>query len=553
MHFLCTQLRDNSSARDSHIPGYSPRASFRQVHGGAAAARCIELRQRMSKVNMTAPPPESQFVDDYAIADGDGGVDRAWYLETHSDVAAVGADPVAHYLRQGWREGRDPRADFSSLGYLAANMHVEGNPLLHYLRTGERERGTDWYRLWRKGLFYPKGEQQVSPDAPFGAPGRAKLLFAGHEASRSGAPLILLRLMEGLQAITGAELYLLLERGGPLLEDYRRIAHVFVNHNGMLHREGGPRLSSMLGSIARPKPELAICNSADSWRLISAFRAAGVPHLISLVHERVIHYTSDIWRSIRENSDHVVLPADAVKAATTVVQPQFRDAYVIPQGLLAPEFGRGNRNAAHRVVREQLGLSPDTLLILGCGSQNMRKGTDLFVQLAARVCAQSRRKIHFLWVGAKEPNSVFSRLVELDISLLNLKSTVSLLDEVSVSEPYFLAADAFVLTSRDDPFPCVVHEAMACALPVFIFDGSGGAKEAIAHDCGIVVPYLDIETMAGALISALENPGRSGDMGRRAEERVRSVYRFSDYAKRIWDVCESVTGRSMPDVRASIA
>lgn len=502
---------------------------------------------------MAAPTAESQFAADYALADGNGGVDRAWYLETYTDVAAVGADPVAHYLQEGWREGRDPRVDFSTSGYLTANTSVEGNPLVHYLRTGVRGGSTDWYLLWKKGVFHPKGQHEVSASAPFGAQGRPKLLFAGHEASRSGAPLILLRLMEGIQALTGAELYLLLERGGPLLEDYGRLAHVFVNHNAMLYREGGPSLSRMLGSIAGPKPELTICNSADSWRLISALRAAGAPHVISLIHERVIHYTPEVWRSIHHNSDCVVFPADAVKAATASVLPQFRDAYVIPQGLLNPEFGRGDRNVARSTVRERLGLSPDTILVLGCGSQNMRKGIDLFVQLAARVRTQSRRKVHFVWVGAVEPGSVLSRLVELDISLLNLKSTVSLLDEVTDTEPYFLAADAFVLTSRDDPFPCVVHEAMACALPIIVFDSSGGANETVSDDCGIVVPYLDIEAMAGELISAIEDPGRSAGMGRRAELRVRSVYRFSEYAQRIWNVCESVTGRRVAAARASIS
>src|SRR5207237_3660212 len=51
-------------------------------------------------------------------------------------VAAAGADPVEHYLQFGWREGRDPRADFSTSGYLEANKQADGNPLLHSLRRG---------------------------------------------------------------------------------------------------------------------------------------------------------------------------------------------------------------------------------------------------------------------------------------------------------------------------------------------------------------------------------------------------------------------------------
>jgi hypothetical protein len=114
---------------------------------------------------------------------------------------------------------------------------------------------------------------------------------------------------------------------------------------------------------------------------------------------------------------------------------------------------------------------------------------------------------------------------------------------VADPEQYFLAADAFTLTSRDDPFPCVIHEAMACALPIVAFDGSGGAKEAISGGCGIVVPYLNIEAMARSLTSVIEDPLQHAGMGQSAELRVRSVYAFSEYAERIWEICEVVMGK----------
>jgi serralysin len=42
----------------------------------------------------------------------------------------------------GWKEGRDPSADFDTLGYLAANPDVAAaniNPLEHYLMFGVYE------------------------------------------------------------------------------------------------------------------------------------------------------------------------------------------------------------------------------------------------------------------------------------------------------------------------------------------------------------------------------------------------------------------------------
>ncbi|MCJ2136756.1 glycosyltransferase [Methylobacterium sp. J-026] len=48
-----------------------------------------------------------------------------------------GPAALRDYLRTGWRQGRDPRPDFSTAAYLAAHpflAHTEVNPFLHYLR-----------------------------------------------------------------------------------------------------------------------------------------------------------------------------------------------------------------------------------------------------------------------------------------------------------------------------------------------------------------------------------------------------------------------------------
>jgi hypothetical protein len=37
-----------------------------------------------------------------------GLFDAAWYLLENSDVRASGLDPLSHFCRYGWREGRRP-------------------------------------------------------------------------------------------------------------------------------------------------------------------------------------------------------------------------------------------------------------------------------------------------------------------------------------------------------------------------------------------------------------------------------------------------------------
>ena len=68
--------------------------------------------------------------------------DGASYIDRNPDVAAAGINPLVHYLKHGWREGRAPNALFDDLRYLRANPDVAAagwQPLLHYAMLGCRE------------------------------------------------------------------------------------------------------------------------------------------------------------------------------------------------------------------------------------------------------------------------------------------------------------------------------------------------------------------------------------------------------------------------------
>ncbi len=92
-----------------------------------------------------------------------------YYQHRYPDVLAVGIDPLEHYFRTGWREGRNPNHDFDTQYYLDANPDIRDagcHPFWHYLvagraegRLGARPGG---YR--RKILDEVKTPQQLSVD-----------------------------------------------------------------------------------------------------------------------------------------------------------------------------------------------------------------------------------------------------------------------------------------------------------------------------------------------------------------------------------------------------
>ena len=81
--------------------------------------------------------------------------DPEWYSETYPDVLANGEEPLNHFLKVGWAEGRMPHPLFDTEWYLRRYPDVENsgvNPLEHYLTVGWREKrqphawfDTEWY------------------------------------------------------------------------------------------------------------------------------------------------------------------------------------------------------------------------------------------------------------------------------------------------------------------------------------------------------------------------------------------------------------------------
>lgn len=73
--------------------------------------------------------------------------DTTYYLDRYLDVRAVAESSSAfealdHYIAMGWKEGRDPNADFSTEYYIESNPDVGAsgiNPFFHFLTVGRRK------------------------------------------------------------------------------------------------------------------------------------------------------------------------------------------------------------------------------------------------------------------------------------------------------------------------------------------------------------------------------------------------------------------------------
>ena len=122
-------------------------------------------------------------------------------------------------------------------------------------------------------------------------------------------------------------------------------------------------------------------------------------------------------------------------------------------------------------------------MILGVAfGWGVRKGLDVFCELSRRL---DKEKYQIVLVGTSEA---------IDKTLpKNIISIHRTTDQKELAEIY-TAADLFVNPTREENFPTVNMEALACGTPVITFN-TGGSPEMLNHLCGSVVEKDDIDSL----------------------------------------------------------
>jgi len=69
-----------------------------------------------------------------------GLFDPQYYLLNNPDVRKADMDPLWHFVKIGWKEGRKPSENFDTSLYLEKNKDLQSkdiNPLIHYIKSKE--------------------------------------------------------------------------------------------------------------------------------------------------------------------------------------------------------------------------------------------------------------------------------------------------------------------------------------------------------------------------------------------------------------------------------
>ncbi len=167
--------------------------------------------------------------------------------------------------------------------------------------------------------------------------------------------------------------------------------------------------------------------------------------------------------------------------------------------------------------REQHRLK-NKIIVLGVAfGWGARKGLDVFVELAKRLDEQYQ----IILVGTDD--KVDEHLPPNIISIHRTQNQQELAEIYS-------AADVFVNPTREENYPTVNMEALACGTPVVTFR-TGGSPEMLDDTCGSVVPCDDVDALEKEIIRVCkEKPYSKEQCVRKAQEFDQSK-RFKEYVE----------------------
>ncbi len=358
---------------------------------------------------------------------------------------------------------------------------------------------------------------------PRAAPRHVTLI--GHDAHPHGAQFLLLNLARAYRQ-AGLTVKIVLLDGGPLIEEYAQIAQLVQLPDPLRQRDEALRL---LRGLRNEHDEVAIINTTVSGNAAPLLQEAGYSP-ISLIHEmRSVYRQMDLegqMRALAESDVPTVFPARIVKTQfEEALGRKLNHALIRPQGLyLSP----APRDQADRdALRAEFGIPAKAPLLLGVGYIDRRKGVDLFLRSLAEMRAAGL-PAEAIWIGHADRDEL-PRIQAL-ADELGVASHVRFPGRRPDPARFYAAADLFLLTSREDPYPSVVLEAMAARLPVVLFAGQTGSEDLAQQGLALAVAAEDPAAMARAAADLLADAPRRDTMTADAARHIAANSCFNEYA-----------------------
>ena len=223
-----------------------------------------------------------------------------------------------------------------------------------------------------------------------------------------------------------------------------------------------------------------------------------------------VHRRSQQWVAISENNKQFICETFQIHPGKIIC---IYNGTSTPD---KPELDECARAQIRQKIRQELGLSDNTLILLTVARLGPQKGHNYLIPVIPHI-AKAFPNVHFVWIGEGE---LKASLIQ-DLESYQVSNKVSMLGYRDDVHRFLLASDLFVFPTYYEGQPFAVLEAMAQGLPV-VASATSGIPEVIEHQVhGLLFRTGDSCDLLETLRGALQQPGKMKEMADNAQHRVK--------------------------------
>ena len=355
------------------------------------------------------------------------------------------------------------------------------------------------------------------------------VLYVTHDCHPHGAQLNALAQVEGFIGKIGVRVHVAALGDGALLERFEAIAPV---HRIWEATDAQCAMADLALWLKERGITRAILNTAVCGQFAAVLKDNGFT-VVSLIHElpgviRSMGLGPSV-SEIAENADSIVFASTHIHAEFEKLARVRGEVHIRPQGVYKANRYKSAaaRSVARRQIRDKLGIDHGAPIVVNVGYGDERKGIDLFLEVADRV-VEDVPGVHFVWVGRISHMHVGAS-VRRRMERHRNGNRIHMVGWQEEPQLFYAGSDVLALTSREDPFPSTVLEAMDTGIPVVGFEGAGGFADLLRQGAGRLAHYGDLDEFAQIIRDLVLNQEQAQSLGARGREIIAEQFGWTKY------------------------
>lgn len=253
----------------------------------------------------------------------------------------------------------------------------------------------------------------------------------------------------------------------------------------------------------------------------------------------------DVERTLLETAERIVATSPQEKEHMRALVSSKGNIDIVPCGADIHRFGSIQMQQA----RQQLGIDPETKVVLYVGRFDERKGIETLVRAMGQSQLRSLGNLKLIIGGGSRPgesDGIERDRIESIVDELGMRDFTifpGLLSHTSNILPaYYAAADVCVVPSHYEPFGLVAIEAMASGTPVVASNVGGLQFTVVPEQTGLLVPPKDESAFAAAIYRILSDSTYRNKLGQAARKRVETKFTWEGAASQLSDLYNKLLG-----------